>query len=583
MKNIYSLLIFAAALTASLHSSAQVPAGITINYAGDTIGFNNPDCTAPDTAQIYLYGTAGGYLPTDSVTVYIAFGDGSDTLYLTPIQNGYFWTYFDHIYSLPGIYSLYFIVTGPDGDADTVTVTNAVIVANGCGNISGKVYLDANTDCVFNAGDAPVQWNMVKLLYNGSYLMGAYTDVNGDYSFSAPTGYTYTVEVNLPNNNLTVNCPVAGFHIVSTLPASNKDFSLECSQAGFDLSGDIYCWGVRPGFTANIYFDAWNESCTAVSGSVTITLPAGLSFVSSVPAPSNINGSIITYNVANYPYQWNYPWGNQMYMTVLGAVTLQVGDSVCVQMTVDPVAGDLDPADNSITLCIPVRNSCDPNEKYETHAKWGTASVAPGTELDYTIFFQNVGNDDAYNIAVVDTLDADLDLETLNIKSASHPMNIRMQGKDIIKFEFLNIMLPAASVNEPESHGFISYSIMPKSNLANGTAIDNTAHIFFDFNAAVVTNTVTDIIDLSLGVTLSFGEGQGVRFFPNPAKDFFRVKLGDESFATMQVTDISGRSVAEQIISDNETVSLEKLSVGTYTLTITSEQKRYAGKIVVIK
>jgi uncharacterized repeat protein (TIGR01451 family) len=271
-------------------------------------------------------------------------------------------------------------------------------------------------------------------------------------------------------------------------------------------------------------------------------------------------------------------------MTVLGAVTLQIGDSVCVQMTVDPVAGDLDPSDNTITLCIPVRNSCDPNEKYEAHAKWGTASVAPGTELNYTIFFQNVGNDDAYNIVVVDTLDSDLDLNTLIIKSASHPMNIRMQGTDIIKFEFLNIMLPAASVNEPESHGFISYSIMPKSNLANGTAIDNTAHIFFDFNAAVVTNTVTDIIDLSLGTSpLSFGEGLGVRFFPNPAKDFIRIKLGDESFATMQVTNISGRVVAEHKISNNETVSLEKLTSGTYTLTITSDQKRYAGKIVVVK
>jgi uncharacterized repeat protein (TIGR01451 family) len=582
-KIIYSFTIALLLLICSEQkSSAQVPPGITINYAGDTIWNSWGTCSVPDTVAMYVYGTAGGYLLTDSVTVYYAFGDGTDTTFMVPIPQNYFWAYFPHIYTLPGVYSIQCIVTGPDGDADTVIHNNTVIIATACGNISGSVYYDANNNCVNDAGDYPLQWAFVKLLYNGNLIGGAYADVNGYYSMTAPVGFTLTLETQFWNTNLSATCPAGGSYTISSLPALNKDFGVTCNQSGFDLQGNLYAWGVRPANAAYIWADWWNTACAPVSGTVTITLPAGVSYVSANPLPSNVNGQDVIYNVSPYNSYWGYNWGFNNYIQVLGAPNLVIGDTLCFIMTLDPQAGDLNPADNIITTCVPVRNSCDPNEKFEEHAKWNTADVAPGTQLDYTIGFQNVGNDVAHYVAVVDTLDTDADINTLEIIGASHPMNIYMVGTNVLKFEFLNINLAAASVNEPLSHGFVTYKIKPKTGLTNGTMLDNKAHIFFDFNGSIETNKVTDVIDIALGIN-TIASPLTVTTYPNPATEYIRILLGDEQDAEVRLTDVSGGVVVDQTVQNNGMIKVADLRNGTYLLQITSGKKNYSGKLMIVR
>ena len=55
-------------------------------------------------------------------------------------------------------------------------------------------------------------------------------------------------------------------------------------------------------------------------------------------------------------------------------------------------------------------------------------------------------------------------------------------------------MLPDSNVNEPASHGFIKYSIKKYNTVGIGSVIKNTAYIYFDFNAPVVTNTVVNTV-----------------------------------------------------------------------------------------
>ncbi|WP_449369328.1 T9SS type A sorting domain-containing protein [Adhaeribacter arboris] len=47
----------------------------------------------------------------------------------------------------------------------------------------------------------------------------------------------------------------------------------------------------------------------------------------------------------------------------------------------------------------------------------------------------------------------------------------------------------------PEGEGFISYSVLPKKELAHGTEIKNKATIYFDTNAPIVTNEFLNTID----------------------------------------------------------------------------------------
>jgi hypothetical protein len=49
--------------------------------------------------------------------------------------------------------------------------------------------------------------------------------------------------------------------------------------------------------------------------------------------------------------------------------------------------------------------------------------------------------------------------------------------------------------DEPGSHGFIRYRILPKKDLSLGEEIDNKAHIYFDFHEAIITNVSRTVIE----------------------------------------------------------------------------------------
>jgi hypothetical protein len=83
--------------------------------------------------------------------------------------------------------------------------------------------------------------------------------------------------------------------------------------------------------------------------------------------------------------------------------------------------------------------------------------------------------------------------------SSSHSYTYSMSGEGRILFRFQNINLAASSVNEPASHGYVSFRIRLRPNLPVGTVIENTGHNYFDFNAPVSTNTTVNTITIITG------------------------------------------------------------------------------------
>jgi predicted small secreted protein len=143
--------------------------------------------------------------------------------------------------------------------------------------------------------------------------------------------------------------------------------------------------------------------------------------------------------------------------------------------------------------CLPITDSFDPNDKAVSPRGVTDEHYTPTrSRLDYLIRFQNTGTDVAYKVVVVDTLSADLDVSTLQLGSVSHPCKVQVSGKGrpVLTFTFNNIMLPDSNANEPDSHGFIQFSVKPRAGLPEKTRIENFADIFFDYNEPVRTNTV---------------------------------------------------------------------------------------------
>ncbi|WP_187261998.1 DUF7619 domain-containing protein [Pontibacter beigongshangensis] len=150
--------------------------------------------------------------------------------------------------------------------------------------------------------------------------------------------------------------------------------------------------------------------------------------------------------------------------------------------------------------CLPIIDSYDPNDKLVLPTGLTEENYTPtNTPLKYKIRFQNTGTDVAYKVVVVDTLSQHLDIATLQMGAASHDYNFSVSGKGqpVLTWTFNNILLPDSTSNEPGSHGYIQFSIKPKAELPEKTAVENFADIFFDYNSPIRTNvTVNRIYDM---------------------------------------------------------------------------------------
>ncbi len=138
-------------------------------------------------------------------------------------------------------------------------------------------------------------------------------------------------------------------------------------------------------------------------------------------------------------------------------------------------------------------------------------------DLTYTIRFQNIGNDTAIDVSLSNLISTDLDLNSLQFLSASHPCNLQLYG-DVFEVNFPSIYLPSKSQNEALSQGFLTYSIQTKAGLPDNTVIGNYAEIYFDQNAPILTNTVTSTIK-DLIVATNEKESLPFVWFPNPVHD----------------------------------------------------------------
>lgn len=554
------------------NSNAQVTA-VNIDSSG-VYSYNS--CSLPDTANISLSGYATGAVTVnDSVTIYINFGDGTDTTWKASIylNQNYFWGYLSHIYQIPGTFTVMMAVTAANNLTDTA-YTNSITYTNSCSSLSGDLYVDANNNCVKDAGEVALAWQSVPIT-TGSSVYYAFTDANGHYAISLPTGFTYTIA---PYTwaNVSPSCPSTGTATVAITPSSSfvKDFAYSCNSAMADYSVYGYAANWRPGFSRFLSIMGFGTNwCGNVPATVTVTLPAELSYTGTVgsnPAPT-VSGNTLTWNIASLS-AFNHFYSTVNILTAANAV---LGDTLCVVVNIATTPADGNPSNNTYTICRVVSNSFDPNDKEVAPTGTGIpGNIVNGTQLTYLVNFQNTGNDVAYNVTVKDLIDNDLDLSTLKVIKSSHTVKAAIVGREV-NFRFDNINLPAMSVNEPASHGYILYSIKPKASLAIGTAINNTANIYFDYNDAIVTNTTLNTITTPQSVQYLTNGTLEASVYPNPANGSVYVDVtGNENFST-DLYDMLGRNVrSAKGVNGKAVINVKDIPAGMYMLRLTNKNNK---------
>ncbi|MBK7965127.1 MAG: T9SS type A sorting domain-containing protein [Bacteroidetes bacterium] len=389
--------------------------------------------------------------------------------------------------------------------------------------LKGKVYADLNNDGMQNSIDPGissakiVEYNTGRIGFSGNtgkYYVSVLD--SGQFQISPTTNYPYFI----PNPNM----HSASFAGINQLDSLN-DFAFQPAGIYDDLCMTITPLGqFRPGFNGSYMLNYENVGTTSQSPTIVFRIFPSTSFFNSSLAPSIIYPDSVVWNLpALAPFQTG-----QILVTINLSPTIPIGTILNSYAQIFPIANDVNPSCNNATWEVTVRGSYDPNDILVDQDTLYSYVFPNPPYLDYIIRFQNVGNDTAFTVKILNALDTmKLDLNSLEFVAASHPMEMRfIYHERNMEFMFNNILLPDSNVNEPASHGFVRYKIKTKSNLQVGDSIKNFAAIYFDFNEPVITNTAKTDIVLFTGLAEQISTSE-LFVYPNPSSQEINIQVSN--------------------------------------------------------
>jgi len=447
-------------------------------------------------------------------------------------------------------------------------------------HITAFAYHDINENGAYDGEDYGLFNQAFSLLPEGIF---AYTNETGLTTFFIEDD-TYTLSLeNNPFWELTSNDSTIPITIDNVGTQFNFGFTPVTDFV--QINGDLTSAITRCGFEVNYWLSYKNIGTVSSNGIVTLDIDSLTSLVSADPMPSYETGGTLYWEFDNLlpSYTEQIKLNLQMpSVDFIGTILESEGTVWALNEAGESIS------ENKFYHSSELTCAYDPNDKLVTPIGIGEENYTlfEDSLLQYTVRFQNTGNDTAFNIIVTDTLSDNLDWTTFEVVSQSHELKTNyLQDQGIIAFQFEEIYLPDSNVNEPDSHGFVKYQIELKNNLEENTIIDNTAHIYFDFNPAIVTNTTqnTMVTDIPLSI-VKLNETQTLRLYPNPTKDFLFIDIeGDTNTPmTLQLFDMMGNEVLSQKnILSQQHISVSQFTSGLYFLQIKLGEQFVNEKILI--
>ncbi|GEN70459.1 DUF7619 domain-containing protein [Chryseobacterium lathyri] len=459
---------------------------------------------------------------------------------------------------------------------------NNVTVNSYCSFTPGGTFytIKGNTKYDLNGnGCDPADQNKAFQKFNiaGSGTTGSVISNNsGDYSFPVPAG-SHTITPVLENpayfsispSSFTANFPMM------TSPLT-QNFCITANGSHPDLEIVIIPLdSAVPGFNSDYKIVFKNKGTTMQSGTVGFSYNDSImDFVSSTVTPDAQSTGNLTWNFTGlFPFETREVKVKFELNTPTDTPPVNDGDILHYTAQINGAPDDT-PTDNTFTLNQTVVNSLDPNDKTCLEGTM-IAQTQVGDYVHYLIRFENQGTANARNIVVKDVIDASkFDISTLTPLHASHSFVTRMTG-NTAEFIFENIQLPFDDAN---NDGYVSFKIKTKSTLTMGDAFSNTANIYFDYNAPVITNTYTTTVRNVLAVSETKTGKENVSIYPNPVQDILYIKSSEEIIKA-EIYDASGRILNTTGVKTNS-VNVAELAKGNYIIKLFTKDKTMILKFI---
>ncbi|MDI1254985.1 MAG: T9SS type A sorting domain-containing protein [Flavobacterium sp.] len=342
-----------------------------------------------------------------------------------------------------------------------------------------------------------------------------------------------------------------------------------------DLSVYVVSAQARPGFPYVNKLIYKNNGNQAISGTVNFNNDNAVLIVDISKAGTVANATGFSYAFTNLQPNNSDFIDVTMAIPVIPTVALGQVLNTTVSGT---TANDAFPGNNHFEHAEILVGSYDPNDKSESHGGEIVHSTFTADDyLTYTIRFENTGTAEAINVKVNDILDQKLDENSVRMVDASAPYTLDRVGNNL-NWKFDGIALAPSVENSNIGKGYIVFQVKPKPGYSLGDVIPNTASIYFDFNPAIVTNTVSTAFVSVLSADQF--DDTNFTFYPNPVSDRLNISL-KENIRKVSVTDVTGKLIiAKDLSAPQATIDLSQLASGVYFVTIKADRKSKTVKVI---
>ncbi len=446
--------------------------------------------------------------------------------------------------------------------------------------IKGTVkFDDENNGC--DANDLAQVYAKV-FLTDGNNTGSSFIDSFGNYTLYTQAG-NFVLSSQMQNPNyFTITPDVANINFTdNNNNVTTQDFCITANGIHPDLEIIITPFYnlARPGQDATYKLIYKNKGNQIQSGSINLSFDdSKTDFVLANPVVANQG-----FNSLIWFYGDLLPFETREILFTLNVNSPQEnpavneGDILNFTASINFAQGDETPTDNFFNLNQVVVNSYDPNNKMCLEGRTVVVQRI-GDYLHYNINFENVGTADAVNVVVKDLIDTSkLDINSLQLLYASDTLQTLVENNKI-EFIFENINLRSPQTNPIGGHGNVLFKIKTLPTLQAGDEVINTANIYFDYSAPIITEEArTTFGTLSNSV---FIKDNSIVIYPNPTNSKINIKA-DNVLQNIEIYDVQGR-ILEIISQDTREsfIDISNKANGIYFFKIKTNKGSKVEKVV---
>lgn len=493
-------------------------------------------------------------------------------------------------------FELYSLINACDDDPEVyIPLDINVYCSENVGLLKLSAFLDDNANSIFDLNEPYYSQGIFSYEKNGDGRVAQIVSSTGQATVVVDNpSDVYEVSYELFEDSR--NCFSSSISLfnnvsVSTGSTNTVGFPIIEEDSCEDLAVSLinYMAPPRPGFVFNNYLVLENLGVTTIeSGTIEFLCDPRLVINQ---ASSDIPNYVINRTTNGFTLDFeNLQPGvkESIKVSLICPSGLELGEIVTNTSSYITDDNDNYVNNNYSAISQTIVGSYDPNDIFESHGpKILHSEFTSEDYLYYTIRFQNVGTASAINISIDNSLlESGLDESTVQLLDASHDYTFT-KSRSRLNWKFNNIHLPSEEVDEPASHGYVSYKVKPLTGYSVGDVIPNTAKIYFDYNEAIVTNTFeTEFVEAEALSNSNF-ENLKLFVFPNPAKNHFYLQLNEQvNSVSVEVTivDLRGKEIIK--IEKNNTgksikLDISQLKGGLYFVKVTYGNETSVRKLIV--